>query len=515
MPIKLAILSSLVPGSSGSGLLESTNSEDNYKRAYDEHAALNNGFLVLLGKLNLGEGALESAVLTDLVYYECIGIGVGSEAVTKSLAALSITSQAYGAVLTVSLGEVVTESGAVLLTALRAGCSGGTGSLGVVVAESLTFGSSTCRAGLGSLAGSASPAVTVCLAIGLAACGAYRSLGTGCRAAGVTVSRTLGYATYRTSLGSGAGSVSPYVAESLTLGSATYRTSLGSGAGSVSPIMAESLTLGSITCRTSLGSSAGSVSPIMAESLTLSSGTYRTGLGSGAGSVSPIMAECLTLSSGTYRTGLGSGASSVYPGVLTGGINGYGLSGELHVTYGTLNYGFIASRNSAGGSNHVFLNSGALGVTGSIHVSSLSGELSVTYGTVNYHIVAAAYSTGGIYVIFLNRISGSMSACANLIATVGVTAGAGVGGVAAIGTGRSCNDGVILVLRRYLSESAEVEHVIVFIKGNDLNRVLCANLKIADDVVVSSRVNCVFAVNVYDVLGCSAYSIPGKLDLAA
>ena len=489
MPIKLAILSSLVPGSSGSGLLESTNSEDNYKRAYDEHAALNNGFLVLLGKLNLGEGALESAVLTDLVYYECIGIGVGSEAVTKSLAALSITSQAYGAVLTVSLGEVVTESGAVLLTALRAGCSGGTGSLGVVVAESLTFGSSTCRAGLGSLAGSASPAVTVCLAIGLAACGAYRSLGTGCRAAGVTVSRTLGYA--------------------------TYRTSLGSGAGSVSPIMAESLTLGSITCRTSLGSSAGSVSPIMAESLTLSSGTYRTGLGSGAGSVSPIMAECLTLSSGTYRTGLGSGASSVYPGVLTGGINGYGLSGELHVTYGTLNYGFIASRNSAGGSNHVFLNSGALGVTGSIHVSSLSGELSVTYGTVNYHIVAAAYSTGGIYVIFLNRISGSMSACANLIATVGVTAGAGVGGVAAIGTGRSCNDGVILVLRRYLSESAEVEHVIVFIKGNDLNRVLCANLKIADDVVVSSRVNCVFAVNVYDVLGCSAYSIPGKLDLAA
>ena len=489
MLIKLAILSSLVPGSSGSGLLESTNSEDNYKRAYDEHAALNNGFLVLLGKLNLGEGALESAVLTDLVYYECIGIGVGSEAVTKSLAALSITSQAYGAVLTVSLGEVVTESGAVLLTALRAGCSGGTGSLGVVVAESLTFGSSTCRAGLGSLAGSASPAVTVCLAVGLAACGAYRSLGTGCRAAGVTVSRTLGYATYRTSLGSGAGSVSPCVAESLTLGSATYRTSLGSSAGSVSPIMAESLTLGSITCRTSLGSS--------------------------AGSVSPIMAECLTLSSGTYRTGLGSGASSVYPGVLTGGINGYGLSGELHVTYGTLNYGFIASRSSAGGSNHVFLNSGALGMAGSIHVSSLSGELSVTYGTVNYHIVAAAYSTGGIYVIFLNRISGSMSACANLIATVGITAGAGVGGVAAIGTGRSCNDGVILVLRRYLSESAEVEHVIVFIKGNDLNRVLCANLKIADDVVVSSRVNCVFAVNVYDVLGCSAYSIPGKLDLAA
>ena len=489
MPIKLAILSSLVPGSSGSGLLESTDSEDNYKRAYDEHAALNNGFLVLLGKLNLGEGALESAVLTDLVYYECIGIGVGSEAVTKSLAALSITSQAYGAVLTVSLGEVVTESGAVLLTALRAGCSGGTGSLGVVVAESLTFGSSTCRAGLGSLAGSASPAVTVCLAVGLAACGAYRSLGTGCRAAGVTVSRTLGYATYRTSLGSGAGSVSPCVAESLTLGSATYRTSLGS--------------------------SAGSVSPIMAESLTLSSGTYRTGLGSGAGSISPCVAECLTLSSGTYRTGLGSGASSVYPGVLTGGINGYGLSGELHVTYGTLNYGFIASRNSAGGSNHVFLNSGALGMAGSIHVSSLSGELSVTYGTVNYHIVAAAYSTGGIYVIFLNRISGSMSACANLIATVGITAGAGVGGVAAIGTGRSCNDGVILVLRRYLSESAEVEHVIVFIKGNDLNRVLCANLKIADDVVVSSRVNCVFAVNVYDVLGCSAYSIPGKLDLAA
>ena len=88
----LAVLSSLVPGSSGSGLLESTDAEDNYKCAEDEHAALDNGFLVLLGKLNLGEGTLESTVLADLVYDECIGIGVGSEAVSESLITLSITS---------------------------------------------------------------------------------------------------------------------------------------------------------------------------------------------------------------------------------------------------------------------------------------------------------------------------------------------------------------------------------------------------------------------------------------
>ena len=66
-----------------------------------------------------------------------------------------------------------------------------------------------------------------------------------------------------------------------------------------------------------------------------------------------------------------------------------------------------------------------------------------------------------------------------------------------------------------LSESAEVEHVIICIKSNDLDRVLCADLKVAYDVVVGCRVNDVFAINVHYVLDSVCYCGPGDIDLAA
>jgi len=70
----IAIFSSLVPRGGGSGLLERADAEDYNKHTYSDNAALDNGFLMLLGNLNLGEGALKSAVITDLVYDEGVGI---------------------------------------------------------------------------------------------------------------------------------------------------------------------------------------------------------------------------------------------------------------------------------------------------------------------------------------------------------------------------------------------------------------------------------------------------------
>lgn len=83
MENRLAVLSSLVPGSSSSGLLKSSDTEYHNEQASCNDCNLNDSVLILLSDLNLGELALLTAFLTDVVYDVYVGIGVGSEAVLK------------------------------------------------------------------------------------------------------------------------------------------------------------------------------------------------------------------------------------------------------------------------------------------------------------------------------------------------------------------------------------------------------------------------------------------------
>ena len=73
----------------------------------------------------------------------------------------------------------------------------------------------------------------------------------------------------------------------------------------------------------------------------------------------------------------------------------------------------------------------------------------------------------------------------------------------------------VLVLSCSLGNGAEVEHAIVSIDRNDLEGVLCTDLKSVGDVEGIGSVCDVLAVDEYDVLCRTAYSIPGKSDLAA
>ena len=102
--------------------------------------------------------------------------------------------------------------------------------------------------------------------------------------------------------------------------------------------MAKSLTFGSSTIRAGLGSVAGSVCPLMTVCLAVGLATYGAYGSLGAGCGAAGMTGSIALGCATYGAGLGSGAGCIGPGVCAGRINAYGLSGDLSLTYGTVNY---------------------------------------------------------------------------------------------------------------------------------------------------------------------------------
>ena len=94
---------------------------------------------------------------------------------------------------------------------------------------------------------------------------------------------------------------------------------------------------------------------------------------------------------------------------MTKCVNRLGLSGELNLTYGAVNYALVRAVSGTGGSNLVLLNCLSSGVTECINRLGLSGELNLTCGAVNYALVRACYGTGGSNLVLLNCLSSGMS----------------------------------------------------------------------------------------------------------
>ena len=94
-------------------------------------------------------------------------------------------------------------------------------------------------------------------------------------------------------------------------------------------------------------------------------------------------------------------------------INRSGNSAELFVTYGTVDYGVIATLVYTIGIYVVLNNFLALGVTGCRNNGVNSANLCLTYGTVNYGVITAINGTLRCYVILDNGCAVGVTECVN------------------------------------------------------------------------------------------------------
>ena len=88
---------------------------------------------------------------------------------------------------------------------------------------------------------------------------------------------------------------------------------------------------------------------------------------------------------------------------MTGCGDGFGVSGNLCLTYSTVNYGIVTAVNGTSSVSSVLLYGSGIGMTECGNDFGISGKLCLTYSTVNYGIVASVCGTSSISSILLYR----------------------------------------------------------------------------------------------------------------
>ena len=138
---------------------------------------------------------------------------------------------------------------------------------------------------------------------------------------------------------------------------------------------------------------------------------------------------------------------------VTERVNGYGISGKLCATYGTVNYVIVATVSLTSRINVVLYNGVACGVTECCY-SFLCNECLATYGTV-LTLGKTGLGTGGSYCLVDNL---GMTECVGMIVNVAVaTYGTGVSGVTCSLTGRRGYYCIVGVTKsRYLISSIRI-----------------------------------------------------------